>query len=626
MAHENKADRRGLEPALWAVVFFGLFVYIWTVIEPHLIYYGFGVFGAYPVFIWDGSFLWTILSTPGGALEAVAALLAQSYRFSWLGALTIVAFLGVLFLAIRRLLRLVQAGGLRDLALVPLLLAIVVYNRYENPLAVLLAVDLALGAAVLYDWLPIEKAAGRMASFFIAFVLVYYLAGAAAFVFVATACLIEAGRYGRWKEALLATLVVIVGTLALGRLAFRLDPRVIYTAATPWDPTRSAGFAPSSNWVLLVVYAFGPALMAVAFGGRALAKVWKRRRPTGRARKSGRWQRNDPRVWVGLRFSGVTVALVLCLLLSRTHIRYERALHYYAQQRDWDRVVALAHRMRGRHPFTRTGVFDINRALAHLGRLGDEMCAYPQDGTKTLFLSFEDMTGRLGYAKAMELYLDLGCLNAAEKNAYELLENEGPSPYILDSLVRIHLAKGQRESALVAFGALKKHVGGREYVRQWQAIMADPNLAAGSPRLAAWRAMKPTRDYAVMGIAFEPMLQSLLRDRPNHRLAYEYLMACYLLKHQRAQLAKYLPLLRSLGFQRLPKHYAEALLVHSLETQTPVEAYGWPIAPQLRQQFREIRGIVTKAKGNYPSVFGPLASKYGDTYTFYSMFNVCGVN
>lgn len=624
MAHESKAGRRRLEPALWAVVFFGLFVYVWKGVESHLIYHGFGVFAAYPVFVWDSPFLSATLSTPGGVLETLAALLAQSYRFSWLGAVTIVLVLGVCFLAIRRLLQSVQVGELRDLACVPLLLVLVIFNRYENPLPILLAIDCALGTAVLYDGLPIKAAPGRMVLFLVLFFLVYYLVGAAVFVFAATACLVEAVRHRRPKEAILVAIAAVVGALALGRLAFGLAPRAIYTAATPWDSTGPTGFAPSSNLMLLVVYTFGPALMAVALAGKALIRFQMRTRSADKAKRGERRQRYDRRVWIGLRLSVVAVAMVLCLIVSRTHIRYERALHYYAQQRDWDQVVALARRMQGRHPFTRTGVFDVNRALAHLGRLGDEFCAYPQDETKTLFLNFADMTGRLGYAKAMELYLDLGCLNAAEKNAYELLENEGASPVILESLVRIHLAKGQRESALVAFRALRKHVGSREYVRQWQEIMADPNLAATCPRLAAWRAMKPTRDYAVMGIAFEPMLRSLLQDKPNHRLACEYLMAYYLLKHQRTQLVNCLPLLRSLGYQELPKHYAEALLVHSLETRTPVETYGWPIAPELRQQFREIRGIVTQAKGDYQSVFGPLASKYGDTYTFYSMFNVCG--
>ena len=320
----------------------------------------------------------------------------------------------------------------------------------------------------------------------------------------------------------------------------------------------------------------------------------------------------------------VAVTAVLCLALSRNHIRDERALHYYASQRDWDSVIALAHRMRGRHAFTRCGVFDINRALAHQGRLGEELCAYPQDDTRTLFLSFDDLTGRLQHAQLLELYLDLGCPNAAEKNAYELLDNEGPSPYVLEALVRIHLTKGQSESARIAFEALRRYVGGGPYVRQWQDVIADPARAESHPLLQAWRRVQGTADSAVAGVSFEPLLKRLLQDTPGHRLAFEYLMAHYLLKHQRAEFVRCLPLLRPLGYQQLPRQYAEAVLVHALETRTSPETQGWPIGPDVQAQFREISGVVKNARGNNQAAFDALAPKYGDTYTFYSMFNVCG--
>jgi hypothetical protein len=298
-------------------------------------------------------------------------------------------------------------------------------------------------------------------------------------------------------------------------------------------------------------------------------------------------------------------------------------LHYYAQHRDWDEVLALAGRMRGKQPFTRCGVFDINRALAHQGRLGSALCAFPQSGTKTLFLDFDDMPGRLRHAKSMELYLDLGCLNAAEKNGYELLDHEGSSPPVLESLIRIHLAKGEYESARVVFRALQKCVGCREQIRRWQDVVADPTLAQTDALIRAWRQAGFRRDYASTGISVV-MLKRLLQDVPQHRLAFEYLMACYLLKHQRVELVRHLPLLKPLGYRQLPRHFAEALLVYSLETRTPLNALGWPIDLDLQREFREIRGVVAQAQGDHEAAFNTLVPKYGDSYVFYSMFNVCG--
>lgn len=120
------------------------------------------------------------------------------------------------------------------------------------------------------------------------------------------------------------------------------------------------------------------------------------------------------------------------------------------------------------------------------------------------------------------------------------------------------------------------------------------------------------------------MLTRLLQDTPDHRLAFEYLMAHYLIRHQRAELVRCLSLLRPLGYRRLPRQYAEAVLVHSLETRTPADAQGWDVESDVYSQFREITGIAKNARGNNQAVFDTLAPKYGDTYTSYCLFNVCG--
>jgi hypothetical protein len=631
-AAESRVDRRRLKLWLGAVLFLGLFLYAWQGIQSHLLYYGFGVFTAYPVFSWDSSFLQARFSTPGGPVNAAAALLVQAYRSPALGALVMIAVAGVLFLGTQRLLRSMGAGKLRDLAWVPPILALMIYSRYDNPLPALLAIGLSLWMAILYGSVGTKTLPVRLGAFLVLFSLAYYLAGASALVLACIVCLTEALRHRRISAALAQAVLAGGAVFVLGRLAFGLGLRATFATGTPWDPAGSYGFSTLSNVLTVALYAFAAGLTLVAVLGGLLLRLGERTRPGRRgksdrpakpARQAGRWTA-DERLWVGVRMLVVAVTAVLCLALSRNHIRDERALHYYASQRDWDSVIALAHRMRGRRAFTRCGVFDINRALAHQGHLGDELCAYPQDDTRTLFLNFDDLTGRLQHAQLLELYLDLGCPNAAEKNAYELLDNEGPSPYVLEALVRIHLTKGQSESARIAFEALRRYVGGGPYLRQWQDVIADPARAASHLLLQAWRRVQGTADSAVAGVSFEPLLKRLLQDTPGHRLAFEYLMAHYLLKHQRAEFVRFLPLLRPLGYHQLPHQYAEAVLVHALETRTSPETAGWTIESDVQAQFREISGVAKNARGNNQAAFDALAPKYGDTYTFYSMFNVCG--
>lgn len=619
-------DRRRQEFGLWAAIFLGLFAYVRLGIGPHLLHSGFGVFAPYPVFSWEGPFLRTMLTTPGGIAASLAALLAQTYRDPLPGALMIAAVLAMLSLGLRRLLVSIQAQRLRDLAWFPAFLALAIYNQYDNPLPWLLAIGLSLWMAVLYGSLPARALPQRVGAFLILFFLTYHVAGATALLFALLVCLIEALSYRRVVVALAQAILACGGAYVLGRFLYDLSPIAICTVGTPWDSVHNLGFSPLSARLAIALYALVPSLLLAGFLAGVVTAKKNAHPPRQRkdAQRISQWK-TDPRLVLGLRVFLVAGAGAACLAVSRNHLHNERALHHWASQRDWGRVIALAHRMRGRDAFTPSGVFDINRALAHQGQLGEELCVYPQDETRTLFLSFENMAGRFQHAKLLELYLDLGCPNAAEKNVYELLDNEGPSPHVLEAMVRIHLVKGQHESARIALGALRKHAGSGPYVRRWRDLVADPAGAQTDPQIQAWRQAQGIADHAVAGISFESMLKRLLQERPGHRLAFEYLMAHHLLKHQRAEFIGLLPLLRPLGYARLPRHYAEAMLVYALETKRPVDEQGWVIEPAVHAQFREIAGVVRNARGNTQAVFEPLAKGYGDSYTFYSMFNVCGI-
>jgi len=627
MLLESRVDRRRLEFWLWAVIALGLFAYVWQGIGTHLLYYGFGVFTAYPVFSWDGSFLRAALAMPGGVAASSAALLAQTYRVPALGALGITAALAAVALGLGRLLPTMQADKLRDLAWAPAILALAIFNQYDDPLSILLRIGTSIWTAVLYRSIPLKAPAARVGTFLVLFSLTYHLVGATALLTACVVCLAEVLPDRRILLGLSQAVLACGVAYLLGRFLYGLGPLAIWTVGTPWDAAHTLESSALSAKLAAALYALVPGMILAASFFRLPAvrtSALQSRRRTKEAIQTSRGKA-DERLRLSLRLFAVAAAAIVCLAGTRSHIRFERTLHYWTCQRDWDRVIAVAHRMRGKHPFTPSGVFDINRALAHQGRLGEEMCAYPQDETRALFLSFENMVGRLQHAKLIELYLDLGCPNAAQKNAYELLDNEGATVPVLEAIVRIHLVKGEYESARVAFGVLQGQAGSGPFVHRWRDAIADPSHDEKNPQIAAWRRVRGTTDYAIAGISFETMLRRLLLENPQHRLAFEYLMAHYLLKHQRAEVIGGLSLLKPLGYTQLPRHYAEALLVHSLETKTAADPQGWSIPPEIYAEFRDITAIVKTARGNNQAAYDALAKRYGDTYTFYSMFNVSGV-
>lgn len=69
-------------------------------------------------------------------------------------------------------------------------------------------------------------------------------------------------------------------------------------------------------------------------------------------------------------------------------------------------------------------------------------------------------------------------------------------------------------------------------------------------------------------------LEFLLHANPRNRMAYEYLMACTLLKKDVGRFVHYYPLGADLGYSSVPKGYQEALLFYWLMSQTHCNRYN----------------------------------------------------
>lgn len=614
--------RKGPEMWLAATLFLAFFIYLWQGVGAHLLYYGFGIFHPYPVFSWDLPYLRVALESPGGSLQVLTAFLTAGYYNAYLGALLITMVLLFLYLGTRTLMGCAGVKGYHYWALGPPVIALMVFNQYDNPLFDLLCLGCSIWGVVLYQRLVLKTRSVRTAGYIICFALLYCMAGGSVFVFAVTVCIMEVILRRDIKTASLYALLALGSLFLLGRLLYFLVPETMILTGTPWCPIRRVEFFPLSNLLRAILFLYVPVLvLGLSLYSLMIKRFFRRLIGESRPKQALRpWGRSL------VRAVPVIGIIVLCVVFSRSVVRYERLLNYHVFHREWQQVLQVADAMKedGIH-FSRSSLFDINRALAHSRKLGDYLCAYPQNGSRSLFMAYENVGGRLQFAKLLELHLDLGDYNAAERCAYELMEHEGTGTHALTAMVRVHLAKGQYEIARVAYRVLRRQLGWRHYVRPWQDIFNDPDGFEDHATVRNWQGRSRTTDYIRNEFAFERLLTSLLRDRPNNRLAYEYLMGFYLMEHQHEKLVRFLPAMRSLGYQRLPQHLAEAVLVHSLMTKKEPDARGWRIEPFLQERLRKTMAVVQRAGDNDKAAFEQLAPEIGDTYTFYSMFGLCGV-
>jgi hypothetical protein len=178
----------------------------------------------------------------GGVAASSAALLAQTYRVPALGALGITAALAAVALGLRRLLHTMQADKLRDLAWAPAILALAIFNQYDDPLSILLRIGTSIWTAVLYRSIPLKAPAARVGTFLVLFSLTYHLVGATALLTACVVCLAEVPRIAESSWGFLRPSSPAVSPISSGDSSTGSGPwRSGWSARpgtrhTPWSP------------------------------------------------------------------------------------------------------------------------------------------------------------------------------------------------------------------------------------------------------------------------------------------------------------------------------------------------------------------------------------------------------
>jgi len=314
------------------------------------------------------------------------------------------------------------------------------------------------------------------------------------------------------------------------------------------------------------------------------------------------------------------------LYLDRDELRKPYVLsNYYACEKRWDDVLALGPRL----PKGRINVFvnhDILRALYHTGRLPYDMFTFPLN-PHALLLTHEQRQSDLALYKLSEAFLELGHANMAQKLASELLATKDHLGVALETLGQVSLVKGQPDTARVYLNALKRDPIRHGVAESWLNDLngdLSPDRAARIERL---RSCMPDDPLAVAGPeGLERTLAGLLEQNPGNRMAFEYLMACYLLTGKVDKIVENLHRLDELGYRATPTLYEEAVLIHYGAQRQKPDLGRIRIRPetiQRYQRFVQIRGSMQPQ--SQQATFNLLIREFGTSYFFYFAFGSVGL-
>lgn len=156
----------------------------------------------------------------------------------------------------------------------------------------------------------------------------------------------------------------------------------------------------------------------------------------------------------------------------------------------------------------------------------------------------------------------------------------------------------------------------KDWATETLACLNDEDRVNAHPEYGRLRRLTPRTDFFFNPDLPEMTLEFLLHANPRNRMAYEYLMACTLLKKDVGRFVHYYPLGADLGYSSVPKGYQEALLFYWLMSKhTATDTIPWKIDPQTENRLREYAQIFTSARSA-----DALSARFGDTYWFYADF------
>jgi hypothetical protein len=106
-------------------------------------------------------------------------------------------------------------------------------------------------------------------------------------------------------------------------------------------------------------------------------------------------------------------------------------------------------------------------------------------------------------------------------------------------------------------------------------------------------------------------------------MAFEYLMACYLLAGQLDKIAAHMERLSDLGYHEVPTLYAEAMLIYHGSRRQQLDLKRLNISPETIKRYERFVQLDASLRGpNRQAVLRRLLREFGTSYFFYYRFTV----
>ncbi|MDR0385453.1 MAG: DUF6057 family protein [Prevotellaceae bacterium] len=570
----------------WLSVWLALFLFLQTYGAYHFLY-----LDQQNMFLYDKFYFLSFMNRPAGMVEYLNAMMIQHFIVPYCGALTVSVLLtltGMLTATVIR--RIAPRSNLFVLSILPaiaLLFPVFDPNYFYSGI-----IACCMMLAALSGFLMTGRIGYRLAYALITSAILFWLAGAVAFLFVVCIFLIELlNRFTR-AYVFLLPLLLIAGLSVLSlRCSWAVDYRFLFLPDGYFMSRLQPGVAVYFFWICLPVLLLASCLL-------------RRRNEAGQSR---RWIERLVQLFIA---GGVFVFGIKNYVNPKSSIFEE--LDYCARTEQWDRIVARC-----------SGAMDnylhicyLNLALAEKGELGDRMFAFDQSGSKGLVLAKQKMA--YVFVILSDICFSMGHVAVSQQMAFEanMCTQGAGNPRMYKRLVQTSLITGAYPVAEKYIAMLERTRYYSSWAKEQRRFLWNDSAVEADPVLGMKRKCIPGVNMLseIYGLYFD--LLRIAHQNPAHRVTIQYTGALFLLDKNLTAFEDFVETFYGTEvLPVLPKSFQEAVII--LKENDPDYWARFHVAETTIQRFFNFRQQAQATQNS--AATSALQRRFGDTYWYYYM-------
>ena len=246
-----------------------------------------------------------------------------------------------------------------------------------------------------------------------------------------------------------------------------------------------------------------------------------------------KWLKDSKGLVIPLCSFALVAVVMGAVVWKNANFKAEKVMQYdfMASHQQWNRIIETANKEK---PNNQIGVTVQNLALAMRGVLLDQMQNYNQNGIAGLLPDVQsDATSPMPTAEA---FYQLGMINVAQRTVFEAQEailDFQKSGRCYKRLAQTNLINGNYEVARKYLMALQKTLFYSEWANETLSLLGDEVAIAKHPEYGRLRKWAYKDNFFFSDHVTPEMLECLYSGCTDNSMAYQYLMAYYMLTGDR---------------------------------------------------------------------------------------------